>query len=291
MFGALYVGLAGMNAYSKGLDLISNNVANLNTTGFKAGIASFGNVVYRNGGGATQGSSGTSITGAGVHVDADQQNFRQGDLRSTNNPLDAALEGSGFFILERDGQRLLHARRSIRIRQGWNPHRTHQRRAGDDEQRYAVARQPADRSVPRVPAACHDGGESCGKSGAHRTARSSISPRSSSTTAAVATQTLRVRFTRSDTDPLVVDRRGDELHRSGQHCARRPERFASMPMARPAADNAPINVTVTPDGLPAFTFALNFGARRHVTRASRACSATRTPRCSCCARMDWRSAR
>ena len=40
-----------------------------------------------------------------MHVDADQQNFRQGDLRSTNNPLDAALEGSGFFILERDGQR------------------------------------------------------------------------------------------------------------------------------------------------------------------------------------------
>src|SRR3982751_3267299 len=105
MLGTIYVGLAGMNAYSKGLDVISNNVANMNTTGYKEGLASFANVVYRSGGGATTGSGGTSISGAGVQVSADQQNFRQGDLRSTNNPLDAALDGNGFFVLERDGQR------------------------------------------------------------------------------------------------------------------------------------------------------------------------------------------
>src|SRR5688572_28279403 len=105
MLGTIYVGLAGMNAYSKGLDVISNNVANLNTTGYKAGIASFSDVVYRNGGGATSGSSGATISGAGVEVRADQHSFSQGDLRDTNNPLDAAIEGSGFFMLERDGQR------------------------------------------------------------------------------------------------------------------------------------------------------------------------------------------
>ena len=105
MLGTIYVGLAGMNAYSKGLDVISNNVANLNTTGFKAGVASFTDVVYRNGGGATTGSAGTTITRRRRQRERRQQNFRQGDLRDTNNPLDAALDGNGFFVLERDGQR------------------------------------------------------------------------------------------------------------------------------------------------------------------------------------------
>lgn len=105
MLGTIFVGMAGMNAYSKGLDVISNNVANLNTTGFKAGIASFAEVVYRNGGGATPGGGNTSITGAGVSVNADQQNFRQGEMRQTGNSLDAAVDGNGFFVFERDGQR------------------------------------------------------------------------------------------------------------------------------------------------------------------------------------------
>jgi flagellar hook protein FlgE len=104
MLGTIYVGLSGMNAYSKGFDVISNNVANLNTTGYKAGLASFADVVYRSGNGATQGSAGATVSGAGVHVNAEQQNFRQGEMRQTNNPLDAALDGNGFFVLERDGQ-------------------------------------------------------------------------------------------------------------------------------------------------------------------------------------------
>jgi flagellar hook protein FlgE len=105
MLGTIYVGMAGMNAYSKGLDVISNNVANLNTTGYKAGVASFAEVVYRNGAGAMRGSSGATITGAGVHVNAEQQNFRQGEMRQTNNSLDAALDGNGFFVFDREGQR------------------------------------------------------------------------------------------------------------------------------------------------------------------------------------------
>jgi len=61
--------------------------------------------VYRNGGGATPGGGNTSITGAGVSVNADQQNFRQGEMRQTGNSLDAAVDGNGFFVFERDGQR------------------------------------------------------------------------------------------------------------------------------------------------------------------------------------------
>jgi flagellar hook protein FlgE len=105
MLGTIYIGMAGMNAYSKGLDVISNNVANLNTTGYKAGVASFAEVVYRSSAGATRGSPGAGVNGAGVHVNSEQQNFRQGEMRQTNNSLDTALDGNGFFVFERDGQR------------------------------------------------------------------------------------------------------------------------------------------------------------------------------------------
>jgi flagellar hook protein FlgE len=105
MLGAIYVGMAGMNAYSKGLDVISNNVANLNTVGYKAGVASFSEVVYRNTSGATRGSTGPGMPGAGVHVNAEQQDFSQGEDRDTNSSLDVMLTGNGFFVFERDGQR------------------------------------------------------------------------------------------------------------------------------------------------------------------------------------------
>jgi flagellar hook protein FlgE len=105
MLGTIYIGMAGMNAYSKGLDVISNNVANLNTTGYKAGVASFAEVVYRNSSGAMRGSAGAGVSGAGVQVNSEQQNFRQGEMRQTNNSLDAALDGNGFFVFERGGQR------------------------------------------------------------------------------------------------------------------------------------------------------------------------------------------
>jgi len=78
MLGTIYIGMAGMDAYSKGLDVISNNVANLNTMGFKAGVASFAEVVYRGNSGAVNGSAGAGVPGAGVHVNAEGQDFRQG---------------------------------------------------------------------------------------------------------------------------------------------------------------------------------------------------------------------
>ncbi|MEJ1964227.1 MAG: flagellar basal-body rod protein FlgF [Gammaproteobacteria bacterium] len=93
MLGTIYIGLSGMTAYSKGLDVISNNVANLNTPGFKLTDPSYS-------------SSGTPAGGAGVSVDTGRASFRQGELRDTGNPLDAGVEGNGFFTLGRDGQQL-----------------------------------------------------------------------------------------------------------------------------------------------------------------------------------------
>jgi flagellar hook protein FlgE len=104
MLGAIFTSLSGMSAYSRGLDLISNNVANLNTPGFKVSDPMFREIVYRyvsNGGGG-----GSHPSGAGVSLDAARMSLRQGELRNTGNSLDAAIDGNGFFVLDRNGQRL-----------------------------------------------------------------------------------------------------------------------------------------------------------------------------------------
>ncbi|HEU4652730.1 MAG TPA: flagellar basal-body rod protein FlgF [Steroidobacteraceae bacterium] len=104
MFGAIYTGLAGMTAYSQGLDLISNNVANLNTPGFKVSDPLFREIVYRHLGTGGSRDSGDMPSGAGVEMSAAGLSFKQGELRETGNPLDAAIDGNGFFVLDIDGE-------------------------------------------------------------------------------------------------------------------------------------------------------------------------------------------
>lgn len=104
MLGSLYTALAGMNAYSQGLDVISNNVANLNTPGFKVSDPLFREIVYRHLDMAGSRGSGTRPSGAGVEAGTASVTFRQGELRDTGNSLDAAIDGGGFFVLSRDGE-------------------------------------------------------------------------------------------------------------------------------------------------------------------------------------------
>jgi len=102
MLGSIYIGLSGMNAYSKGLQTISNNVANLNTSGFKATSVSFEDVASEGGNGLSfLGSNGTQ--GDGVKTSQSQIDFSQGDLRQTGNDLDLAIQGHGFLVLQKDG--------------------------------------------------------------------------------------------------------------------------------------------------------------------------------------------
>ena len=100
MLGSIFVGFAGMTAYSRGLNVISNNVANMNTPGFKVGDPLFTNLVYRGDGGAVSGFGSTRSNGAGVAVNTDRMSFRQGDFADQGNSLDAAIDGNGFFVLE-----------------------------------------------------------------------------------------------------------------------------------------------------------------------------------------------
>lgn len=90
-------GLSGLNVSSKALDIISNNVANTNTVGFKTGGAIFADVYAA----SLTGSVSGKQTGAGSTLGAVRQTFTQGNLTTTNNPLDLAINGDGFFIVGR----------------------------------------------------------------------------------------------------------------------------------------------------------------------------------------------
>ena len=91
-------GLSGLNAASRNLDVIGHNVANSNTVGAKAARTEFADLYASSLAGA-----GSSFNGIGVTVaDVDQQ-FTQGDIASSSNPLDMAINGAGFFRLDTNG--------------------------------------------------------------------------------------------------------------------------------------------------------------------------------------------
>lgn len=87
-------GLSGLNAASKNLEVIGNNVANANTVGFKGSLAQFGDVFA-----AALSGSGAAQIGIGVKLETVAQQFTQGNISITNNTLDMAINGPGFFNL------------------------------------------------------------------------------------------------------------------------------------------------------------------------------------------------
>ncbi|MPZ42545.1 MAG: flagellar hook-basal body complex protein [Betaproteobacteria bacterium] len=95
---AFQQGLSGLNSASKNLDVISNNVANAATVGFKGSRTVFADVFAN-----SLNGSGASQVGIGSKVAAVSQEFGQGNVTSTNNPLDVAINGNGFFRLSKDG--------------------------------------------------------------------------------------------------------------------------------------------------------------------------------------------
>ena len=95
---AFTTALSGVNAAQSDLDVISNNIANSSTTGFKSGRAEFGDVYAQSLLGTT-----TPTPGQGVKVAGIAQQFSQGDLEFTNNALDVAINGDGFFQVSDNG--------------------------------------------------------------------------------------------------------------------------------------------------------------------------------------------
>jgi flagellar hook protein FlgE len=91
-------GLSGLNSSSKNLDVIGNNIANSTTVGFKSGSTQFADVY------ATSIFGGSDLqSGIGTKVTDIAQQFTQGNTTVTNNPLDVAINGDGFFRLSNNG--------------------------------------------------------------------------------------------------------------------------------------------------------------------------------------------
>lgn len=111
MLRTLWTAATGMQAQNLNIDVISNNLANVNTAGFKRGRADFQDLLYetlRPAGVAS--AAGNEVPtgiqiGHGVRPVATQRIFLQGDLQHTKNQLDMAIEGAGFFqILQPNGE-------------------------------------------------------------------------------------------------------------------------------------------------------------------------------------------
>jgi flagellar hook protein FlgE len=92
-------GLSGLNAASKNLEVIGNNVANASTVGFKQSRAQFADV-YAN----SLTGSGASQIGIGTKLATVAQQFTQGNISATNNSLDVAINGGGFFRMSNNGE-------------------------------------------------------------------------------------------------------------------------------------------------------------------------------------------
>ncbi len=106
MNAALWAAKTGLDAQQTEMAVISNNLANVNTTGFKQDRAVFEDLLYQN---QTQAGANTSQTtespsgmsiGTGVQVVATEKDYSQGSLTQTGNPLDVAIQGQGFFQIQ-----------------------------------------------------------------------------------------------------------------------------------------------------------------------------------------------
>ena len=118
---ALAIAATGMNAQQTNVEVIANNIANINTTGFKRARAEFTDLLYQaeraagvpNRGGQDPIPEGAQI-GLGVRTAAVRNLHMQGALTQTGNKLDLALNGRGWFQVDRRQRRdVLHARRRL----------------------------------------------------------------------------------------------------------------------------------------------------------------------------------
>lgn len=99
MIDSLYIGATGMQAQQLNVDVIANNLANVNTAGFKKNRVTFEDAFYQ----VTQSTLGVPnlqnevILGMGTLVSSNSKSFTQGEIKATESPLDLAIQGNGFF--------------------------------------------------------------------------------------------------------------------------------------------------------------------------------------------------
>jgi len=108
MIGSIFIALSGLRGFERGLRVIANNTANLNTPGFKGSRLQFADLYYA--GGPGQGQAGGAQPGYGLGTLGTRLDVQQGQLQSTGNPLDLAVDGEGMFVLRDDAGELHYTR-------------------------------------------------------------------------------------------------------------------------------------------------------------------------------------
>ena len=96
MLSSLSAGVSGLESFQQDMDVIGNNIANINTTGFKAGTVEFADALSNTLQGATQTTAAEQV-GTGVQLTAIDNNWSQGAIESTGVPSQLAINGNGFF--------------------------------------------------------------------------------------------------------------------------------------------------------------------------------------------------
>jgi flagellar hook protein FlgE len=106
MLTSFSTALSALSAHSTAIDVVGNNLANLNTTGFKASTLSFHDLVTQSLGAGL----GETQVGFGVNAPITLRQFSQGAIQSTGAPLDAAIQGDGFFVIRNNAGATLYTR-------------------------------------------------------------------------------------------------------------------------------------------------------------------------------------
>ncbi|MTI80186.1 MAG: flagellar hook-basal body complex protein [Firmicutes bacterium] len=99
MIRSLYAGVSGMKNHQVRMDTVGNNIANVNTTGYKAGRVNFQDTLYQTVRSGGDGRNPAQV-GSGMSVGSISNDFTQGGLQNTGRTLDLAIDGNGFFIVK-----------------------------------------------------------------------------------------------------------------------------------------------------------------------------------------------
>jgi len=96
MLGSMFSGISGLMSNSQSINVVGNNIANVNTIGFKGSRATFSDLLYQ----SINGTAGASQVGRGSTLTTVDTQFAQGSFESTSEPTDLAIGGKGFFVVK-----------------------------------------------------------------------------------------------------------------------------------------------------------------------------------------------
>src|SRR5574340_500610 len=109
---SIFTGVAGLQTYQRAVDVIANNIANVNTVGFKSGRVSFAEALSQTLRAGSEAGTNPMQIGLGVGLGSIENVVSQGNLKSTGRPTDVAIVGDGYFVLS-DGARVAYTRDGV----------------------------------------------------------------------------------------------------------------------------------------------------------------------------------